>query len=124
MATAGQISARQQIAAKAIAERLTELYPDVEPINIPTRSRYGSEMLITLQLEAIASFLANVETKIEVTGSGEQISVVSLDYTKFGAKTLENIATDLGVNVEGTGANGRVLKSDYVKALEHANANG
>jgi hypothetical protein len=119
MATPGQISARQQTAAKIIAERLTELFPEVEPINIPSRSRHGAQFLITLQLEAVAEFLRNVETKIELTGSD---TPSTLDFSKFGVKTLEGIATDLNVEVEGTGANGRILKTDYVKALEHANA--
>jgi hypothetical protein len=139
MATPGQISARQQTAAKIIAERLTELFPEVDPINIPSRSRHGAQFLITLQLESIAEFLRGVETKIELTGNDDRLldyktaaSTITydvtkhltqtFDFSKFSAKTLEGIADDLKVPVEGSGANGRILKTDYVKALEHANA--
>jgi hypothetical protein len=139
MATPGQISARQQTAAKIIAERLTELFPEVEPINIPSRSRHGAQFLITLQLEAVAEFLRNVETKIELTGNDDRLldyrtaaSTITydetkhitqtLDFSRFSVETLANIADDLDIHLEASGKNGRILKTDYVKALEHANA--
>jgi hypothetical protein len=133
MASAGSIAARQQIAARQISERLAQLFPNVSPLELPTKSRHGGQMLNTLQLEAISNWLEGVinagiapSEPNQEDGEQEPVAVVpSINWSQFSRETLEKVAIEMGqVVTAGSGKDGRVLKSDLVQAIENANTNG
>lgn len=108
MATKGAIGAMQ---AEAIAEihaaaaKIAQAYA-VESVDIPRSSRFGVDMLQTKQLQAMAAWLTSIADV-----------VTKVDYDKWTMTDLEAEANRRELDVIGTGANGKVVKADLVKAL-------
>jgi pyruvate/2-oxoglutarate dehydrogenase complex dihydrolipoamide acyltransferase (E2) component len=46
------------------------------------------------------------------------------DYSKLQVEDLEQLAEERGLEVEGTGKDGNVVKADLVKALQHSDTSG
>lgn len=64
----------------------------------------------------------NLSRYIKPTSNNDQTKreeVETVDYNELTLSELENMTSKLGIEVIGTGKNGRNVKKDYVVALEN-----
>lgn len=65
---------------------------------------------------------SNLSRYIEATGNVDQSKreeVETVDYNELTISELESMTSERGIEVEGTGKNGRNVKKDYVVALKN-----
>lgn len=98
MATAGSIGKRRQEAIERIQSACTQLGGGKELV-IPTRGKYGNEMLLVTQLETIADYLDGIPQ----------------GYDTMTVKELKALASDKGLAVQDARS-----KSELIAALQAA----
>ena len=102
MATAGSIGKRRQDAIERIQTKCAEM-SNGKPLVIPTRGKYGNDMLLVTQLEAIADFLDDLNPP------------VLAGYGNMTVKELKAAIADRGIDAGQTRS-----KTEMIAALQAA----